>query len=97
MEQYNKRTWRDFVNSPPENPIWYPAWNIPLADGSEAQMANRQLQDAALQFVPRAILASPDQFESIWNEYVTTIGRINVKAYEDAINAGIQDRIARWQ
>jgi len=97
MQQYNKRTWREFVNQPPENPVWYPAWNIPIPDGSAAQMANRQLQDAAMQFVPRAILAAPSEFDAIWDSYVAEIARIDVAAYEDAINEGIQYRLANWQ
>ncbi len=93
LTKYNKKTWRDFNNQPPENPVYYPAWNIALPDGSDAQMADKQLKDTALQFLPKAIMASPDKFEGIWSEYTAAIGKINVKAYEDAINTGIQDRI----
>jgi len=96
LTKYNKKTWRDFNNKPPENPVYYPAWNIPLPDGSEEQMANKQLTDTALQYLPKAILASPGEFEGIWNEYTQAIGKINVKAYEDAINKGIQERIKNW-
>lgn len=96
LAQYNKKTWRDFSNQPPENPVYYPAWNIVLPDGSEEQMADRQLKDAALQYLPQAILADPSDFEDIWAEYCAAIEKINVKAYEDAINKGIQERIANW-
>ena len=96
LTAYGKKTWRDFLNKPPENPVYYPAWNIALPDGSEAQMANKQLTDTALQYLPKAILADPKDFESIWAEYVEAISRINVKAYEDAINEGIQERIKNW-
>ncbi len=96
LTKYNKKTWRDFNNQPPENPVYYPAWNIALPDGSDAQMANKQLTDASLQFLPKAILASPNDFEGIWSDYLNSIGKINVKAYEDAINAGIQDRLKSW-
>ncbi|MDR1642779.1 MAG: ABC transporter substrate-binding protein [Clostridiales bacterium] len=96
LTKYNKKTWRDFLNQPPDNPVYYPAWNIALPDGSEAQMANTQLTDTSLQFLPKAILAAPSEFESIWSDYVAQIGKINIKAYEDAVNAGIQERIANW-
>lgn len=96
LKAYGKKTWRDFLNQPPENPVYYPCWNIHLPDGSEAQMANQQLTDLSLQYLPRAILADPSEFEAIWNEYVSAIKKINVKAYEDAINAGIQERIKNW-
>lgn len=96
LAKYNKKTWREFTNQPPENPIYYPAWNITLPDGSEAQMADRQLKDAALQYLPQAILCDPSEFEDVWAEYCAAIEKINYKAYEDVINAGIQERIKNW-
>lgn len=96
LKAYNKKTWRDFLNQPPDNPIYYPCWNINLIDGSEAQMANQQLTDASLQYLPQAIMADPSKFEEIWAEYMAAISKINIKAYEDRINEGIQERIANW-
>lgn len=96
LTKYNKKTWRDFLNQPPENPVYYPCWNITLPDGSDAQMANTQLTDTAMQFLPKAILAAPSDFENIWKQYTDAIAKINTKAIEDVINQGIQDRIANW-
>lgn len=96
LNSYGKKTWRDFLNQPPDNPVYYPCWNITLTEGSDAQIASQQLTDLAMKYLPRAILADPSEFESIWNEYCQEIEKINYKAYEDAINAGIQDRIANW-
>jgi len=96
LNNYGKKTWRDFLNQPPDNPVYYPCWNITLVDGSDAQVASQQLTDLAMKYLPRAILAAPSEFESVWNEYITEMEKINYKAYEDAINAGIQERIANW-
>jgi len=96
LKAYGKKTWRDFLNQPPENPVYYPCWNINLVDGSEAQMANRQLTDLSIQYLPKIIMADPGEFETLWAQYVSEIKKINVKAYEDAINEGIQERIKNW-
>lgn len=96
LNSYGKKTWRDFLNQPPENPIYYPAWNIDLVDGSDAQMANQQLTDTSLQYLPKAIMADPSEFEAIWAEYMAAIDKIDVKAVEDRINEGIQERIREW-
>lgn len=96
LTAYGKQTWRDFLNQPPENKVYYPAWNIPLPDGSEQQMADTQMKDTSLQYLPKAILANPADFESVWSQYTDAISKINVKAYEDALNKGIQERIANW-
>jgi len=95
LTNYHKQTWRDFLNQPPENPVYYPAWSIPLADGSDAQLAYQQLTETSLQYLPKAILADPADFDNIWAQYTDAISKINISAYEDVINAGIQDRIAQ--
>lgn len=94
MEQYGKQTWLEFMNPQPENPVYYPAWNITLSD--DANEVNQQITDASVQNLPRIIAGSPDEFDSNWETFVDAISRIDVAVYEDAINAGIQDRIANW-
>lgn len=94
MEAYGKQTWLEFMNPQPENPKYYPAWNITLSD--EANQVNQQLTDANVQNLPRIIAGDPDDFDANWQAYVDTISRIDVQVYEDAINAGIQDRLANW-
>lgn len=96
LEQYNKRTWRDFVNDPPENPVYYPAWQISVGTGTPAQLASIDLEAAALMHLPRIIMAAPADFDSLWADYVAHIGNIDVAAFEAAMTEGIQDRIARW-
>ncbi len=96
LSAYSKKTWRDFLNQPPENPVYYPCWNITLPDGSDAQMANKQLTDLSLKYLPRAILAKPSEFEGIWAEYVGEIQKVDINEIERVINEGIQERIANW-
>lgn len=96
LEAYGKRTWRDFLNDPPDNPVYYPAWSISLGPGSPADIANQQLEDAAVQFLPGIIMAPEGQFDARWAEYVAHIGLIDIVTLEATMTAGIQDRIARW-
>ncbi|MDR2895318.1 MAG: hypothetical protein LBV30_01485 [Propionibacteriaceae bacterium] len=94
MEAYDKQTWRQFVNTPPENAVYYPAWSITLSD--EANEVNQQIADTTVQNLPKAISGSVADFDANWQAYVDTFDQIDVKVYEDAINAGIQDRIKNW-
>ncbi|WMC93323.1 extracellular solute-binding protein [Kineothrix sp. MB12-C1] len=91
LEAYGKSTWKGFINQPPENPPYYPAWNIELSE--EAEIANRQMEDLAMQYLPRAILESMENFDKVWDEYLTQLDRVNIQAYEDDINKGIQERL----
>jgi len=95
MAKYgNKKTWTDFVNKAPQNPKYYPAWNIKLSD--DANQVNQQLTDTSVQNLPKIIAGKPADFDANWQTYVDSIRKINVKVYEDAVNAGIKDRLANW-
>ncbi|MGO4108332.1 ABC transporter substrate-binding protein [Paenibacillus sp. YAF4_2] len=96
LSAYGHKTWTEFFSSPPDNPIYYPAWQIDLIDGSDASIANKKMTDASLKFLPRAIMSKPDQFDKVWQDYVDEYKKINVKAYEDRINEQIQWRIQNW-
>jgi putative aldouronate transport system substrate-binding protein len=95
MKAYDKQTWRDFVNDPPENPVYYPAWSITLDDA--ATEVNQQMTDVTVQNLPTAISGSTADFESNWNNYVTELHKVDIQVYEDAIDAGIQDRLKNWK
>ncbi|MDR0960680.1 MAG: extracellular solute-binding protein [Propionibacteriaceae bacterium] len=95
MEKYEKQTWREFVNDPPENPVYYPAWSITLSD--DANMVNQQLTDANVANLPKIISGSTADFEANWQSYLDVVSGIDVAVYEDAINEGIQDRLKNWQ
>jgi len=95
--KHNLGTWRAFYGSIPDNKPWYPAWNITLGFRTEASNAFNQLRDAAFQFVPAAVMAPEDQFDSIWDDYVAQLGRINIQAYEDHLSAVCKARIAAVQ
>ena len=94
MQKYNKKTWMDFVNKPPQNPKYYPAWSITLDDA--ANQANQQLTDAAVQHLPKIIAGKTSAFDKNWKAYTDAIGQIDVKSYEDVINKGIKYRLKNW-
>ena len=95
LAKYDKMTWRQFLNTPPDNPVYYPCWNIALSD--EANEVNTQMEDTALQYIPTSITDSPDNFEANWQAYLDDMAKIDIKLYEDEVNAGIKTRIAEWQ
>ncbi|MDO3412319.1 ABC transporter substrate-binding protein [Saccharibacillus sp. CPCC 101409] len=96
LDAYGFKTWSDFFSPAPENPVYYPAWQIDLIEGSDASVANKQMTDASLKYLPQAVMAAGGKFDSVWEQYVKEFGKINVKAYEDRINEQIQWRIENW-
>ncbi len=96
LDKYGYDSYVDFFSAPPENPVYYPAWSVDLVEGSEAKVANTKMTDLSTKFLPRVILGSAADFDKTWNEYVSEMGKINVKAYEDRINEVLQWRIETW-
>ncbi|CAM3222207.1 ABC transporter substrate-binding protein [Paenibacillus lupini] len=96
LDAYKFKTWTDFFSSPPENRVDYPAWQVDLIDGSDASVANKKMTDSSLKFLPKAIMAKPEKFDAVWQEYVNDYKKINVKAYEDRINEQLQWRTQNW-
>lgn len=95
LEAYNKQTWLEFINQAPDNPLYYPCWNIELTD--DANVADKQMQQLSMQYLPKAIMASTDEFDDVWADYCSQFDKVDVKTYLDCINTGIQDRIAMYQ
>lgn len=96
LDAYGHKTWVEFFTPHPQNPVYYPSWQIDLIDGSPASIANKQMVDASLKYVPKAVMSKPDKFDSVWGEYVNAYKKIDVKAYEDRVNEQIQWRIKNW-
>ncbi|OKP76174.1 sugar ABC transporter substrate-binding protein [Paenibacillus sp. P3E] len=96
LKAYNKKTWSEFFKEPKENNIYFPAYSIVLKDGSAAKLAQSKLNDLQIKYLPKAIMASPAEFDGVWQDYVDHIHKLDIKAYEDRINEGIQSRIKNW-
>lgn len=96
LAQYGFNSYVDFFSPAPENDIAYPAWSVDLVDGSEAKIVNTKQNELSTKYLPKAILAKPEEFDSVWDEYVTDIRKLNIKAYEDRINEVLQWRRDTW-
>lgn len=96
LTKYNNRTWADFYSPAPENPIYYPAWQINLIDGSPAKVAETKMGELARRYLPKAILAKPAEFNRVWSEYVRELHKVDIKAYEKRINEQVTWRVKHW-
>ncbi|EPR14309.1 ABC transporter substrate-binding protein [Ruminiclostridium papyrosolvens] len=97
LKAYGYDQQSDFFSPAPENRISYPAWQIDLVDGSPASMANTKAGDIATKFLPKAILAKPDKFDSVWDEYVNQLHKEDIQAYVDRINDQLKWRAENWK
>jgi putative aldouronate transport system substrate-binding protein len=95
LNAYKIKTYADFFSPAPENAPYYPVWSIPIIEGSPSKIADTKLDELALKYLPKIILSNPKDFDSLWTTYVNDIKKnVDVKVYEDTLNAGVQARIA---
>lgn len=97
LKAYGYDQQSDFFSPAPENRISYPAWQIDLVDGSPAAMANTKAGDIATKYLPKAILASPDKFDSVWTEYVNQLHKEDITAFVNRINDQLKWRAENWK
>jgi putative aldouronate transport system substrate-binding protein len=83
--------------NPPPNAPWFPTWTLPPPpDGSAAQMALIRCEQTMRQRLPQIILASPLEFERLWNSYVAEMNRNGIAVYEAYMQEQLNQRLIDW-
>lgn len=92
LGKYGVKTFSEMFAQPDDRP-WYPAWSIALETGSPAQLFEQRKDDLQREYYPRIILASPSEFESVWNEYETLYNQLDVEIYEQTMTELIREKV----
>lgn len=97
LNAYHVSSYAELMSAnPPENPIYYPAWQIDPPDGHPAKVAWKKAEDAFVKDLPKVILAKPADFDKQWAAYLADLGKANLATYEKYVQDGILDRVKRW-
>lgn len=96
LEAYDIDSFSQLFAAPDDRP-WYPAWSIPIDQGSPAQIFTQKKSDLQRKYFPKLVLANPAEFDGIWNEYVGEFSKLDVKGYEDLITEEVAKKIANAQ
>ncbi|MBB6730015.1 ABC transporter substrate-binding protein [Cohnella zeiphila] len=94
LSKYGVQTFSELFAKPDDRP-WYPAWSISIEQGSPAEIFQQKSKDVKLKYFPKLVLAKPDQFDAIWNEYLDAFNKLDVKGFEDTLTKSIADKIAK--
>jgi putative aldouronate transport system substrate-binding protein len=94
LAAYGYKTDGEFFSTPPANAPHYPVWSIPIAEGTPAKITETKLDETSSKYLPQVIKAKPADFEKIWETYVAEIKKLDIAAYEAAVNEGIQKRVS---
>ncbi|URN96350.1 MAG: ABC transporter substrate-binding protein [Candidatus Pristimantibacillus lignocellulolyticus] len=93
LNEYGIQTFAESFSAPQDRP-WYPAWSINKEQGSAEQIFEQKSGDIQQKYFPKIVLSTPDKFESVWNEYVAEINKLDVAGYEAFVTNKVKERVA---
>ncbi|GIP58889.1 ABC transporter substrate-binding protein [Paenibacillus woosongensis] len=98
LQAYNVETWRDLFPQEEEFPERKAgaAYNIVLPSDSKATILMQKMKDITWKRIPEAIMANPNQFDKIWDDYMAELEKAGVKEMEEAYGQFVKDRVKLW-
>jgi len=98
LENYDAELWSDLYPSADEFDVkpWGAAYNIPIPGDSDLDVINQRMLDITMKRVPEAILAKPEEFDDIWNEFMQDLEEVGVEEAEEEYTQLIKDTVELW-
>ncbi|MFC5701372.1 ABC transporter substrate-binding protein [Cohnella faecalis] len=99
LKAYNATTWKDLFPKAEEFPVkpWGASWSIPIPGDSDIPVIEEKLKNITWKMIPKAILAKPENFDSVWDDYVKQLEKANVHKAESLREELIKNRIELWK
>ncbi len=96
---YGVKTWMDLFPSSEEFPAkpWGATWMYNIDDPDLVEIDNRVRDDIGMRLIPKAILASPDEFDAIWDEYLEEMENAGLPTLTEAMNDLVQEKMELWE
>lgn len=98
LAAYGAEMWMDLFPQQDDLPIksWGAAWEIPTPEDPKYQMAWQRIQDIIRRRIPEAILASPDEFDAIYDKMLQEIEDAGLEYVTTEFNKLLQNRLKHW-
>jgi putative aldouronate transport system substrate-binding protein len=98
LAAYNATTWKDLFPKEEEfkEKAYGAAWNISIPGEDEVSILGNKMKDITWKRIPEAILAKPENFDKIWDDYMADLEKAGVEKMEKGYTKYVQDRIALW-
>lgn len=91
MAAYGVSTFAEMFALPDDRP-WYPAWSIGLEPGSTEEIYETRREDLQREFYPQLILANPNEFDALWDQYVSQFMNLEVDTYEETFTRLVREK-----
>jgi putative aldouronate transport system substrate-binding protein len=96
LKAYGYKKFTEFLSPAPPNPIYYPMWSMVLPANAPETIAKSQIEELQKKYDVKMITSKPEDADKIWNEYLSELKKVDMKAYEDAMNKELQRRLKEW-
>ncbi|TCM89744.1 putative aldouronate transport system substrate-binding protein [Paenibacillus sp. BK033] len=98
LAAYHIKSYNDLWPSEKEFPVrpWGAAWNINMKTGSEANVIFRKCQDIMKRRITEAILAEPEQFDAIWDDFMKELEKAGVEKLNEEFTKLVKERVKLW-
>lgn len=98
LRAYDATTWMDLFPNEKDFPVkpWGAVWNISVPSDDEINIIANKVKDITWKQIPLAVMAKPEEFDAIWNNYQQKLIDAGVEKMEQGFTKYVQDRVKLW-
>ncbi|MDR9744043.1 ABC transporter substrate-binding protein [Paenibacillus sp. FSL F4-0087] len=98
LQAYDATTWMDLFPNEKDFPVkpWGAVWNISVPSDDEINIIANKVKDITWKQIPLAVMAKPEEFDAIWNNYQQKLIDAGVEKMEQGFTKYVQDRVKLW-
>ncbi|HBU80687.1 MAG TPA: ABC transporter substrate-binding protein [Paenibacillus sp.] len=98
LKAYDAATWMDLFPNEKDFPVkpWGAVWNISAPSDDEINIIANKVKDITWKQIPQAVMAKPEEFDAIWNDYQQKLIDADVEKMEQGFTKYVQDRVKLW-
>ncbi|WNS46866.1 ABC transporter substrate-binding protein [Paenibacillus sp. MMS20-IR301] len=98
LAAYGATTWLDLFPKAEEFPVkpWGAVWNIPVPSDSDANIYGTKMKDITWKRIPKVIMAKPEEFDKLWDEYQQELIDAGVEKMEASQTQYVQALVKLW-
>ncbi|WP_025720751.1 ABC transporter substrate-binding protein [Paenibacillus sp. 1-18] len=98
LQAYKAHTWKDLFPNEKDFPAkeWGAAYNMPVPTDTNYNVIYQKSQDIVRKRIPEAVLAKPDQFDTVYDHMLQELDQAGVPKAEEVYTGLIQNRLKLW-
>jgi len=98
LKAYGATIWKDLF--PKEEEFkelpWGAGWNISVPSDNDLTVLDEKLKNITWKMIPKAILAKPEEFDAVWDDYMKQLDKAGVKKAGELRTQLIKERVELW-